>query len=585
MWHGITMGLVLLVAPLLASASRADRLTDACADTSRRIALVEAICTLTGEHFEPSHFRLLRVLRGDAPDSFTAIGEPRDEFAHRLERAGGSLLIALAPGGWANEYEVIRAFRDKCAPPQFVAVLQDRVHSGPPRAEAIAEAESIWDAGGREAAPPVKASIRTTSRPWNAADRDSLLRLLESAMRYAVRLRPIGPPSGERGTSMSFVLDGLGTPGVWADLAHVLWKHPDSLTRRFAMALWDSARTPIARNIALTLLVSDETAEAHHWFSSLSPTGFALLDQQLAYRAERDTTPEGRGLLRQLALQSRPGDMVESYAFPPLQRDTSEAIRAERWRHIAEYRPPGGDRVSESWRWGGIADNWFLGQAWSRAEAWRAFSDTSMRMRVVGTRVLCGRNDSAAVAQVMLRIRKGKGPQGQRLSPDEIVDAVSALPTRKRTAALRLVCEVSRRRDPIGTAALNALVRDEQPGAWKTLRARAWKANPRDSSWGTVWVADFFVRRARRMAARGAVEEADLKLLHRMALHAHWNAASGVFHVIAQVEGVAEMVSWARRRYQGFPPDREWDYLTFCERSVGEERKWRALEARTKALH
>jgi len=314
------------------------------------------------------------------------------------------------------------------------------------------------------------------------------------------------------------------------------------------------------RHLSLFLTAEDSSAEAHRWIVQLSPTGVPRLDEAIAVRLIRDSTDEAKSLAWRLLLASQPGEWTERYAFIALRRETSDVVRAERWRRVAAGETKPYNPWGEVARW----DNWNAARSWTQAEAWRAFDDTSSRLRIVGTRVLCVRRDSDAVARAIGRVRTRRGPQGQKLSSDELVSIVEVLPDSKRLEALRFECGLARRHDALGTAAIYAITSVDTPEVRRVLRRRAGYTGKRDSS-------DEAVTAARVLAQWGHRE--DLPAFHRLAIRAREHAAEEAFFAIGRLEGTRVMALWIARRYHGPPPLQEWRRYVEFENQLRREKR------------
>jgi hypothetical protein len=172
----------------------------------------------------------------------------------------------------------------------------------------------------------------------------------------------------------------------------------------------------------------------------------------------------------------------------------------------------------------------------------------------VGTRVLCVRGDSAAVAQAIRRARTGHGPQGQKLAQDELVSIVEVLPSSKRQDALRFDCDLSLGHDACANAARMAIAYVDTPEVRSALRQFVERGGGRDSSFEAV--------AAVRTLARWAHRD-DLPTFHLLALSGGSGAADEALEAIGRIEGPQAMADWIEKRYQGPPPrDRWWRYVS-----------------------
>ena len=546
--------LALLVAVLSAPAANATSMGDfdhLAADTLRRVAIVQAVCLRPDSELQPAEFLALKTVRGATVDTFTAHYTWSRPFARPWFKAHQTYLLGLRKAEPIQRYEVIERFVKQEQPQWSVEAFEtfdtltvEQLNKRDSLSTAMA---LTWDSKGRRLPP-------TT---WSSELRDQWIERLVSCVRK-------GKPSGivRHGNEIAFWGDSADAPGDCEYYASELGFRPDSAVRRLAFALWDTTRVSWVRRLGLILVGEDSTAEARRWLLSRPATGVANVDGIIGNRLilRRDTTAEARSLAWRLLLASRTGDLAEQCAFIVLRHDTSEALRAERWRRIAAAQT---SSISASGSLGSSRDNWYAANRWTPVEAWRAVNDTSSRLRTVGGRVLCSRDDKKAVELLIHRVRTRKGPQGQALSAAELASIVEALPASRRGKALRFECRLADRSDTLGKVALHAIAFIDTPRVRNVLRRRVSRAD-RDSSFDLIDAAWELARWAHRE---------DLPVFHFLAIHACEMAAQRGLYAIGRIEGPKAMAMWAEQRYHGQPPRFAWLSLMHVEDEVRREAK------------
>ncbi len=361
---------------------------------------------------------------GAAADSFAA----SDDWESRgwdTFRAGRRYLLSLTVPAAQHRYEVVEQF---CARSKLDFGVAASIDLDPSEFRSDAERDSLRRAVARVWRPglPLRTapSSERWSEPapaapvtWTLARRDSLLASLREWLGRERELSRPPRPLGKNGIDVR--PDWVVAEDAMARIAAIygsLAEHPDSATREFALRLMTPPWTGLRRALAVELARQDTSVPMRERLAQVVPTGDDVLDFYVARRLAKESVASAHDALVRLARSSKAGSWLEVETFRALRSDTSDAVRALRWKHVRanETDPLRSSRYNRIDNAPSLWDNWDIAFGWTPAEVRAAISDSSERLRIVGARVACARRfgDRALTDRTA-----AQGPRSARRQP------------------------------------------------------------------------------------------------------------------------------------------------------------------------